>query len=195
MFTGLAIRTAQILQLHVIETSQREPERRTTDLLRRVWHGCVLMDRETSMMFSRSCMIDPKTAAAIPLPLMVEEKIQLGHVQSHTTQEKPSHTADFYISCLGLYDILHDILVYLHSSKSQRHSKNGCPDSEHISPLDANTSIVELEERLLKWEQNIPSYYKVGLHTPYNNMNGVLARRAVILRQRCVCKYPALWFF
>ncbi|QKX52966.1 uncharacterized protein TRUGW13939_00037 [Talaromyces rugulosus] len=184
MFTGLAIRTAQILQLHVIETSQREPESRTRDLVRRVWHGCVLMDREISMMFNQSCMIDPKTAAAIPLPLMVEENIQLGHVQSHTTQTQPSRTADFYISCLGLYDILHDILVYLHSSKSQRHSKNGCSDSEHISPSDTNTSIVELEERLSKWEQNIPSHYKVGLHTPYNSMNGVLARRAVILRQR-----------
>lgn len=188
MFVGLAIRTAQILELHRIERSEREPDSRTRDLLRKVWHGCVLMDREVSMIYGQPCMIDPKTAAAIPLPTIEEETFKLGHVQSHTTEARQTHAADFYTHCLGLYDILYDVLLHLYSSKSPRQSENGGFYSEHFSPFQANTLIVELEERLSKWESRIPNYYKTGSKSVYSSINGLLVRRRVILRQRYVCK-------
>ena len=193
VFVGLAIRTAQMLELHISETSEREPDSRTRDVLRKVWHGCVLMDREVSMLYCRLCMIDPKTAAAVPLPsFMEEESLQLGNVRSHTIQVRQTHAADFYISSLGLYDILRDVLLNFYSSKSQRHFKNGRYDSENFSSFETNTSVVELQERLSKWEKRIPDYLKVGHHFPYNGMNGVLVRRAVILHQRYVGK-DRLW--
>ncbi|OKL57307.1 hypothetical protein UA08_07497 [Talaromyces atroroseus] len=156
MFVGLAIRTAQVLEFHLIETSEQEPDNRTTDLFRKVWLGCVLMDREVSMMYGRPCMIDHKTAAAVPLPLLEEEIFQLGHVQSHNTQAPQTHAADFYSISLRLYDILHDVLHHTYPGKSQ-----GCSNSaEYCSPFEANTFVVELEERLSRWEDKIPNYYK-----------------------------------
>lgn len=45
MVTGMAIRSAQGLGLHLPETSSRLDSVQGKELARRVWHGCVLMDR------------------------------------------------------------------------------------------------------------------------------------------------------
>ena len=186
MFVGLAIRTAQTLELHVFETSERESESRTRDLLRKVWHGCILMDREVSMLYGRSCMIDPKTAAAVPLPLLMEEEsLRLGD-RLHTIQAQQTHAADFYISSLGLYDILHDVLLNFYSNESQRRLKIGHHDSRNFLSFEKNTAIFELQGRLSNWEKGIPEYLKVGHHSLDHEVNAVLVRRAIILHQRYV---------
>jgi hypothetical protein len=46
---GLAIRTAQSLGLHLPETSDGVSSHRDRELLRKIWHGCVLMDQFVSM--------------------------------------------------------------------------------------------------------------------------------------------------
>lgn len=45
MVVGSATRIAQSLGLHLPETSATAPTLRQKELYRRVWHGCVLMDR------------------------------------------------------------------------------------------------------------------------------------------------------
>ena len=102
IFTRNAVRIAQILELHLVETSERESESRSKDLLRRVWHGCVLMDREVSMMYDRPCMIDVTTAAAVPIPLLEEGNSQFGNVKSPTNQAPQIRAAaDFCSISLG----------------------------------------------------------------------------------------------
>lgn len=54
VFTGLAIRTAQSLGLNLAETSERANDPQYRQHLRRVWYGCVLMDRVVSVRNSRS---------------------------------------------------------------------------------------------------------------------------------------------
>jgi hypothetical protein len=43
--TGLAIRNAQSLGLHLPQTINRLPTFRERQLARKIWHGCILMDR------------------------------------------------------------------------------------------------------------------------------------------------------
>lgn len=45
MVVGSAVRTAQSLGLHLPETTADLADPRERELLRRLWHGCVLMDR------------------------------------------------------------------------------------------------------------------------------------------------------
>lgn len=45
MIVGSAVRVAQSLGLHLPETSAAQPTPSQRELLRRIWHGCVLMDR------------------------------------------------------------------------------------------------------------------------------------------------------
>lgn len=54
-FMGLAIRACQSLGLHVAHTSEREPDGRRREMLRRVWHGCVMLDQIVSSVSGRPC--------------------------------------------------------------------------------------------------------------------------------------------
>lgn len=45
VYIGLAIRTAQSLGLHLAETTERINDVRVQQRLRKLWHGCILMDR------------------------------------------------------------------------------------------------------------------------------------------------------
>lgn len=45
MTVGSAVRIAQGLGLHLCETSAHHPDANERELLRRIWYGCVLMDR------------------------------------------------------------------------------------------------------------------------------------------------------
>ncbi|KAK7430723.1 hypothetical protein QQZ08_002767 [Neonectria magnoliae] len=53
MLVGSAIRTAQSLGLHLPETSADRPDVGERELLRRIWYGCVLMDRVDDTLQAR----------------------------------------------------------------------------------------------------------------------------------------------
>jgi hypothetical protein len=74
VFIELATRTAQMLELHLPGTSEQITESRNTEVLCKTWHGCILMDREVSMLHGRLSMIDPKIADAVPLSVFMEEE-------------------------------------------------------------------------------------------------------------------------
>ena len=44
MVGGMAMRIAESLGLHLAETSEEAPNIRSREILRRVWHGCLMMD-------------------------------------------------------------------------------------------------------------------------------------------------------
>ncbi|RFU34728.1 hypothetical protein B7463_g1641, partial [Scytalidium lignicola] len=179
MFVGLAIRAAQTLKLHLFETSEHVSEIRTREIFRRVWYGCIIMDREVSMLYGRPCMIDPKTTAAVPLPLFMDEH----NLQSHTIRAQRSPDVDFYISSLGLYDILHDVLLNSCSDESQSRFK---------TTFKSNASIIELQEKLSRWENGIPDHLKVGVYRQANDTNAVLLRKAFVLHQRYTSPRPSI---
>ncbi|KAI1045989.1 hypothetical protein LB505_013872 [Fusarium chuoi] len=56
MVIGSAIRMAQGLGLHLPETSANRPDPGERELLRRIWYGCVLMDR----ILQKTCHIQRK---------------------------------------------------------------------------------------------------------------------------------------
>lgn len=51
IITGLAIRNAQSLGLHLPQTIARLPSFQDQQLARKIWHGCVLMDRYVRVCF------------------------------------------------------------------------------------------------------------------------------------------------
>lgn len=180
MFTVLAVRTAQILELHLVETNERVPEPRQKDLLRRAWHGCVLLDREVSMMYDRQCMIDTKTAVAVPLPLLEEEPPTPEHEHSPRI-----YATDFHSNSLSLYNTMYDVLLQPWASKVKRASQpRHSEPTQYYPPSESNTSVVEIEERLSRWEFNLPGHYEFEVHSSYLGINPLSVRRAVILHQR-----------
>ncbi|KAF7896086.1 hypothetical protein EAF00_006101 [Botryotinia globosa] len=185
LYVRNAIRTAQMLELHLPETSERIVKSQARNSLRKAWHACVIMDREISMLYGRPSMIDPQVADAIPLPLFVEEDdYQRRHNEENTIRRPQAYTADFHKSCIELNIILYAILLDLRNSEFDRNLKKGRYTSENVSSPGTNISILNLQERLSNWEQNNPQDLRIEQHSTYNDLNPVLSRRTIFLHQR-----------
>lgn len=183
VFVGMAIRTAQSLGLHLAETSESVPNPSTRELLRRVWYGCVLMDRVVATTYGRPCMVGPRSATMVPLPISV---IQSPHVPGQLGEQSESMedfvVVEFYILTLKLYEILHDVVFNFYAFNFQ------------IQPLDidkfcgslseGHQSVFEIERRLFRWEQDVPEYLKVAQNRQEETANTVVRRQAVVLKQR-----------
>lgn len=191
VFVGLAIRTAQSLGLHQAETSKRASDVRTREILRRVWHGCILMDRVLSMTYGRPCSIGPKASMSVPLPQpMDQDYIPEEVARRYTTCGGEGHPSfvDFYVLSLKLYDILDDILFNCYTVETPTGSlpKDGSYDEYFGRPsTENNPAVFELERRLSTWEAGIPEHLRTRKRPAGSiGVEAILHRQAVVLRQR-----------
>ncbi|TGO66516.1 hypothetical protein BELL_0951g00050 [Botrytis elliptica] len=185
LYVGNAIRTAQMLEVHLPETSERIAKSQARNSLRKAWHSCVLMDREVSMSYSRPSMIDPQAAAIIPLPVLVEEDdYQPIHNEENTIGTPQAYTADFYKSCIELYDILYSVLFGSRYSKSNINLIEGRYTSENVASPGTNIFILNLRERLSNWDRNNSDHLRMEQHPTYNDLSAISTRRTVVLHQR-----------
>ena len=185
MFTGIAIRTAQSLGLHLAETSENATDIRARELFRKVWHGCILMDRVVSMTYGRPCMIGPKAAQAVPLPLPIDEEyLATEIVQRQPGQTQKTFSVEFYVLSLTLYDIMHDILFNFYSVNGQSSQP---ADNKYFGFLDQEeNSIFEIDRRLATWSDSLPDHFRITtLEKPTaGTLEATLRRQGVILHQR-----------
>lgn len=185
---GMAIRTGQSLGLHLPETSENTASPRKRELIRKVWHGCIIMDRITSMTYGRPTMIGKDLAAAVPRPLGIDED----RLQPFGPVPKPDRPSlvDFFVETLGLYEILYDILVAFYSSSIADDGSGEGRWARYFggSELDTNKcpSVHAIDRRLIRWEANLPSHLKTELVSTHPETNKYFVRQAVILRQRYV---------
>jgi hypothetical protein len=186
IYVGLAIRTAQSLGLHLPETSEHAPDLHTRELLRKTWHGCVLMDRVISMTHGRPCMIGPQAARTVPFPVTSREPyLSTGSLQPRPGQTKESANVEFFVLSLRLFEILHDVIFNYYSINCRQ----GKPldVNKYFGSLDDNQlSVFEVERRLLTWQQSIPDFLKVDTKPQEDATATALHRQAVILHQRQV---------
>lgn len=189
---GMAIRTAQSLGLHLRETSERITSPRKRELLRKVWHGCIIMDRVSSMTYGRPTTIDKKLAAAVPRPLGIDEdKLQdFGRVP---TPDGPS-LIDFFVETLALYDILYDILTAFYSVSISEDSLGEDKWARYFGGSEPDTnwspSVLAIDRRLIRWEANLPAHLKTQRSSNHLETNKYFIRQAIILRQRYVNGLP-----
>ena len=185
IFTGLAVRTAQSLGLHFTETSESAVDVRTRELLRKVWHGCILMDRVVSMTYGRPCMIGPKASLAVPLPLPIDEEYLAPDASQPQPVKRPrTFSVEFYVLSLKLYDIMHDVIFSFYSVNGQVCQP---ADGKDLTFLDqGQNSVFEIERRLSSWVDSIPDHFRLtSVDTPRaGTLEATLHRQAVILHQR-----------
>ena len=176
LLVGLAIRTAQSLGLHHPETSARAPNASRGELMRRVWYGCVLMDRVLSMTYGRPCEIGPGTATVVPLPLAVQAL--------HAPELHSNPSADFFLSMLKLNDILHDVLRHFYRIDDRTKPAGGL--LIRCFGGSSSFSVFDIDQRLSEWEDDLPDYLKLYNRTVEHEVESHWHRQAVVLRQRYV---------
>ncbi|KAK2737278.1 hypothetical protein FQN55_001204 [Onygenales sp. PD_40] len=135
---GMACRVAQGLGLHEPNNPYPLPPLES-DIRRRTWHGCVIMDIVVSMTYGRPSMTSHLDS--VPLPDTVEER------------QGPS-LMTFYATTIRLYKILDDILSDVYNAWRAR------PRQEHSSSRNqwSFDTLIELERRLCTYESDLPPF-------------------------------------
>lgn len=189
IFVGLAVRTAQSLNLHLSTTSEHIKHFRYKSLLRRVWHGCVFLDRTLAMTYGRPCMIAGGLAHSVPYPDAVEgEGISPDRSDPNWSNSNlnPSLT-DYFIHSLTLYDILHDILINFYSPESQQ-LQSIDHVYEHFFEVSTRPrggfTVLEIDRRLYQWKIKLPIHLQFASYAEGLGPVTMLSRQALVLRQR-----------
>ena len=192
IFVGFAIRTAQSLGLHLPGTSERVADTKTREMLRKVWHGCVMMDRTVSMLYGRPTLVGPRTPALVPLPSPLEDAFisplrPASENETATAQQTP--VLDFYVFSAKLYEIMHDVafnFVSIDIEESQLTEGIGEKYLLHTATSEHQPSVFEVEQRLSAWERMLPSHLKIGSDPQTSDTESVVHRQAVVVHQRYV---------
>ncbi|KAL2128285.1 hypothetical protein VTI74DRAFT_9386 [Chaetomium olivicolor] len=173
MVVGTAVRTAQSLGLHLPETSSGIADPAERELVRRLWHGCVLMDRMVSMTHGRPPMILHQHASAVPLPLSSDSERQREGLDDEQIR------VSFFVQSVQLYEIIHLSIIAFYLTNEVDTSSEPNPQGSREKDLE---TLLRLDSALEMWEQGLPPH--LCFATVQDSENGICKRQAVILRLR-----------
>ncbi|KAK2612664.1 hypothetical protein QQS21_001281 [Conoideocrella luteorostrata] len=149
MVVGHAIRMAESLGFHLPNSSIYKQCPRKVELARRLWHGCVLLDRVLSMTLGRPEMITTDLSTDVHLPTDMEDDAIATLLGRPIGVEGPSCLAAFYVHQLRFYKVVSDILRNVYPSNMDRHRTSA----------DVVT-ILRLDNDIVAWNKNLPQGIK-----------------------------------
>ncbi|KAJ5160993.1 hypothetical protein N7492_006385 [Penicillium capsulatum] len=180
--TGLAIRNAQSLGLHLSNTISHLRWSHEKQLARKLWHGCVLMDRVISMTFGRPAMISRASNGTASLPLTVDDEfIVPGTSQGPAQPSDQPSIISFYAKTLELYEIMNDVLLSLYKPVSE----DSAPEAHDFlfsGTSEGERTIFDLDRSLSRWASGLPPHLCQGFD--FASRNPVLYRQTIVLRAR-----------
>ncbi|KAK2749281.1 hypothetical protein FQN55_003606 [Onygenales sp. PD_40] len=180
---GLAIRIAQSLGLHLPQTATQFRDPRDHQLARKIWHGCVLMDRVVSMTFGRPAMITKGAASLVPLPMPLDEELITPEPGVDGLQlEGRTWMIAFFSASLGLYEIMNDILLTLYTPVFEEPRNDIHMFYFSQDGKEGGVSIFELDRALTKWSRSLPPHLRDISARP--DRNPIFQRQAIVLRAR-----------
>ncbi|CAG8365171.1 unnamed protein product [Penicillium salamii] len=181
--TGLAIRNAQSLGLHLPETISSLQSFQEQQLARKIWHGCVLMDRVISMTFGRPAMITKSASGAVPLPAAVDEEFIPSESGSEASQppDRPSMMA-FFGKTLELYDIMNDVLESLYDPSTDSSGEDIHNFYFNNITGEGERTIFELDHCLSRWTKSLPEHLRGD--SALVSANPIFCRQSIVLRAR-----------
>ncbi len=162
LFAGLAIRIAQSLGLDLPSTSAGTAAGKPDDFLRKVWHGCVLMDRTLSMTFGRPTIITPQAAAAVPPPLPHSDVEDCACHREVATFNPTSPDLHFFLETLKLYEIMSETLVALYNPTGGRSGVVADSYTPYFGTNGAGAAglVLEMDSKYSTWLQSLPFHLR-----------------------------------
>lgn len=182
---GLMIRTAIGVGLH-LNPSSEVMTALEMEVRKRVWWGCIAVDRTLSMKFGRPPSYRGADVTNVDPPAAVDDQ----YITSQTlTPRQPTgrHSLmEFFIQTIKLSHIIDGVLWDLYrpevSLDKTSPGSSQTPQASRISHLLGCT--VHLDGQLLSWWHNIPPHLKVAPDTPdgadFQRQRNVLYMRSVI---------------
>uniref|UniRef100_A0A0B7JZM6 Xylanolytic transcriptional activator regulatory domain-containing protein n=2 Tax=Bionectria ochroleuca TaxID=29856 RepID=A0A0B7JZM6_BIOOC len=175
MTIGSAVRMAQSLGLHLSSSSKDNDGARKVQIARRVWHGCVFMDRVLSMTFGRPSMIANWLSDAVPLPLMIDDDYldMVNESSAVRPDGKPTEVA-FFVKSLELYRITNNSLLELYIR----------PLEIRVHDQQLLASVLEFDSTLTRWAWTIPDQLCYTPEEGKTSQSFILQRQRIVLRSR-----------
>ncbi|KIN09019.1 hypothetical protein OIDMADRAFT_74613, partial [Oidiodendron maius Zn] len=177
IFVGFAIRVAQGLGLDKPSINAQAETEERKNLMRRVWHGCVLMDRALSMTFGRPSMITAQAAALVPRPIAHE-----GQCACYTKVCRlapGSEESHFFLESLKLYEYMNETLLSFYCPTSQDQLEDD-PYTIYFGNLGIKAAkiILDIDNKLCAWRRCLPihlqHHHDVDKTTIHHRQSNVL---------------------
>ena len=163
VYVGQAIRLAQSLELDRPGTSANAASPQLRENFRRVWYGCVFMDRMLSLAFGRRPALSFNGSNNVPLPLAHAS----GICRCFTTM--PTDVPDaqeihFFVESIKYYELISQTLQALYSATTEVGDSDdlytiffGAPGPKTVGYL------AEIDYKLRRWRQALP--FQLGQDT------------------------------
>lgn len=138
------------------------------------------------MTLGRPLMISGTLSRSVPYPNSIDDEYLL--VEPNEIGSQPSHKpskVEFFVSSLGLYSILEEILSTFYPScvNGGTTSGNDFYQTKFAKRLDFN-SILSLDQSLTKWRESLPSCLMMCEAPIDTRSDPVFPRQANILELR-----------
>ncbi|KIW53727.1 hypothetical protein PV05_09273 [Exophiala xenobiotica] len=160
IFVGIAVRIAQSLALDLPSTNSDVKSMHRGNVLRMVWHGCVLMDRTLSMTFGRPVMITSQAASAVPLPT-IHKCSDCDGFNTPYMDGAEQAASPFFLESLKLHDIMSNTLLALYSTASSQKQSEGMY-ATYFGNLGARAvgNILQINKQLSSWVDELPEHLR-----------------------------------
>ncbi|KAJ5824499.1 hypothetical protein N7447_006839 [Penicillium robsamsonii] len=181
---GLACRAGQGLGLHET-TTHASNKPLETEIRRRTWHSCVIMDMVVSMTHGRPSMTSH--LSPLPLPVMGTDSQESDpcELSGQSCDHKLGYMT-FYVSSIELYKILESVLSEVYNAWQSRSNKSRT-NALQTSKLCSLDVLMELDDKLAAYETNVPQPLnwtnEVSLHHSSGN-SSTFKRQQNVLRAR-----------
>ncbi|KAH8726755.1 fungal-specific transcription factor domain-containing protein [Phaeosphaeriaceae sp. PMI808] len=169
---GLAVKAAYQLGLHSPDALQRYPpiER---EIRKRIWFGCVLLDRTLGMTMGRPLFI-PDHFIKVELP----QPIQDTELQGDSSQSHEFASVSFFRATITLYAIMSEVFDMLYGNNI------GCGVPTDV--FEMASILLQFEQKFFAWQRALPKC--ISLITGHDLVSGLdefqVMRLRVILTLR-----------
>ncbi|KAG4433832.1 hypothetical protein IFR05_010680 [Cadophora sp. M221] len=148
---GLALRVAQGIGLYMDKSSSGNALLET-EIKRRTWHACVLLDVITSMTLGRPALTSRE--ATVPLPAAVDDIYLEGEGHTGVQPDEVFSENMFFVQTIKLYGIFSEVLTHVYKPWQDK-----TKDDQHLDGRLKNNiikTVMDLEHELLDFKSNLP---------------------------------------
>lgn len=172
---GLAIRVAQEQGLHRNSHIQCRVSLIDQQMCRRLWYGCIIMDRIASTTFGRPLMVTQDFG--VNYPVFTDDDCITDRAILSPTISAPPSIMLFFQHTIKLYDVLAEILKSFYDICT--------PESNGSDPrTDMLKTVLEIEGKLDDFRQRLPVHLQ--LDNPLSSSLDALRRRQ---KNVLLCRY------
>lgn len=184
---GLAIHVARNMGFHIpgrVSSFQNEYE---CEMARRLWFGCIIMDRIASATLGRATRISEDEAGQSLLPAPLDDEyLNNGGFQNGIQPPGQPSRLRFYVAYCELHRILGDMLSTIYAPRTLSGRPSIVIHIQNISSTGKQTvdHLLRLEKVLEAWRTGLPEYLRI--ETPLSDQLEMIIfrRQAVSLHLR-----------